>query len=150
MNSVMKLATVNPRRSALMSRIRMRDTKPELVVRKTVHRLGYRFRIHKRDLVGKPDLVFSRLRKIIFVHGCFWHQHAGCKYARKPKTGREYWLPKLAGNVARDRRVRGALQADGWRILTLWECELRDIAKLEGRLARFLSRPFCSNRRLRL
>jgi DNA mismatch endonuclease, patch repair protein len=123
---------------ARMSRIRKRDTAPELVVRRSVHRLGYRFRLHRNDLPGTPDLVFPRLRKVIFVHGCFWHQHScrlGCKV---PQTRQDYWLPKLERNVARDREAAAALVAAGWQILIIWECEIGNLGVLEERLRSFL------------
>ena len=112
-------------RSALMRRIRKVDTKPELTVRRIAHRLGYRFRLHRRDLPGTPDLVFPRLRKIIFVHGCFWHQHDCRLGAKQPSTNAAYWLPKLARNVERDRLARRLLADDGWGILVIWECQTR-------------------------
>lgn len=121
-----------------MRRIRKRDTKPELMVRQIAHALGFRFRLYRRDLPGTPDLVFPRLRKIIFVHGCFWHQHAGCRLARLPRSRPEYWLPKLERNVERDQQAEAALKAAGWRVLTLWECELRDPSLLRDRIHRFL------------
>lgn len=121
-----------------MRRIRKRDTKPERLVRQIAHAMGFRFRLYRRDLPGTPDLVFPRLRKIIFVHGCFWHQHAGCRLARLPRSRPEYWQPKLQRNVERDQQAEAALRALGWRILTLWECELRDASLLRDRIHRFL------------
>ena len=112
-------------RSAHMRRIRKVDTKPELIVRRIAHRLGYRFRLHRRDLPGTPDLVFPRLRKVIFVHGCFWHQHDCHLGAKQPSTNAAYWLPKLARNVERDRLARKRLEDDGWRVLVIWECQTR-------------------------
>jgi DNA mismatch endonuclease (patch repair protein) len=121
-----------------MAKIRKRDTKPELVVRRCAHRLGYRFRLHRADLPGTPDLVFPALRKVILVNGCFWHQHT-CRLGRKaPRTRQEYWLPKLARNVARDRLVRAELQQRGWSVLVVWECEPRDPEALAPRLHAFL------------
>jgi DNA mismatch endonuclease (patch repair protein) len=122
-----------------MSRIRKRDSKPEMIVRRVAHRLGYRFRLNRRDLPGTPDLVFPRLKRIVFVHGCFWHQHSGCRHANVPNTRPEYWLPKLARTKGRDAKAELALAAMGWEVLTLWECELRDIARLERQLRRFLT-----------
>lgn len=122
-----------------MARIRKAHTKPELVVRRTAHRLGYRFRLHRRDLPGCPDLVFPRLRKAIFVHGCFWHRH-GCTLSGKlPKTRTEYWLPKLARNAERDEQATSALLASGWSVLTVWECETRDPSALEKAVSNFLT-----------
>jgi len=121
-----------------MARIRKKDTKGELVVRRLAHRLGYRFRLHRRDLPGTPDLVFVSRRKAIFVHGCFWHRH-GCRLAgRVPRTRREYWGPKLDRNVERDRAAEAALLALGWRALTIWECEVGDPVALAHRLRTFL------------
>jgi DNA mismatch endonuclease (patch repair protein) len=125
---------VDPRRSELMSRIRSGDTKPELAVRKLLHALGLRFRLHRRDLPGKPDIVLPRFRTVIFVHGCFWHQHPGCKLASDPKSRREYWIPKLAGNVRRDTLAQAALRASGWRVEVIWECESRKPAMLAWRV----------------
>ena len=127
-----------PELSARMSRIRKTDTKPEMVVRRLAHGMGYRYRLHRRDLPGTPDLVFSQLRKIIFVHGCFWHQH-DCHIGRKkPSTNPDYWLPKLARNVERDRVVRTRLQEEGWRILVIWECEIQASANLKEVVRTFL------------
>jgi DNA mismatch endonuclease (patch repair protein) len=125
-------------RSGHMRRIRKRNTKPELAVRRAAHALGVRFRLHRRDLPGTPDLVFPRHRKVIQVHGCFWHQHKGCKLARQPKSRLDYWLPKLARNIERDHATRAALEAAGWACLVVWECETQDIRGLEGILRRFL------------
>jgi len=123
-----------------MSRVRSRDTKPELLVRKLVHGLGYRYRLHRKDLPGKPDLVFGPRRKVILVHGCFWHGHddPNCKLARAPKSRVEFWGPKLARNRERDREVERRLNESGWEALTLWECELGDRPGLECRVRTFL------------
>lgn len=126
-------------RSAHMRRIRKVDTKPELVVRRTAHRLGYRFRLHRRDLPGTPDLVFPRLRKIIFVHGCFWHQHDCRLGSKRPSTNPEYWLPKLARNVERDRHARKRLADEGWSVLVIWECETKAPDRLERLIKGFLA-----------
>jgi DNA mismatch endonuclease (patch repair protein) len=126
-------------RSEHMRRIRKTDTKPEVRVRRVAHALGYRFRLHRRDLPGTPDLVFPRLRKAILVHGCFWHQHEGCRLARMPKARPEYWKPKLERNRARDKEARRALEAAGWRVLTIWECETTDLEALSERVGGFLS-----------
>ena len=112
-------------RSAHMRRIRKTDTMPELFVRRAAHRLGYRFRLHHRDLPGTPDLAFPRLRKVILVHGCFWHQHPGCRLASQPKSRLDYWLPKLARNVYRDGLARKQLEDDGWGVLVIWECQTK-------------------------
>jgi len=127
-------------RSRNMAAIRGRDTKPELIVRRLVHRLGYRFRLHRRDLPGRPDLVLPRHRVVIFVHGCFWHQH-DCRYGRVvPATRAEFWKNKRDENAARDVRNLSALRSDGWRVAIIWECWTRDVIDLETRLRSFLSR----------
>jgi DNA mismatch endonuclease, patch repair protein len=122
-----------------MRRIRKVDTKPEFVVRRAAHRLGYRFRLHRRDLPGTPDLVFPRLRKVIFVHGCFWHQHTGCKLARAPKSRLDYWLPKLRRNQQRDSDAEARLQRLGWDVLVIWECEATE-AKVANPISSFLAK----------
>jgi DNA mismatch endonuclease (patch repair protein) len=126
------------RRSENMRRIKSKDMKPEVMVRKSAHSLGYRFRLHRRDLPGKPDLVFPRLKKAIFVHGCFWHLHDDCREGRLPSTNLAYWKPKLEGNVERDALNMARLQAAGWRTLVVWECETTDAAQLTSRLDAFL------------
>ena len=122
-----------------MSRVREKNTSPELKVRSLVHRLGYRFRLHRKDLPGKPDLVFPSRKKIIFVHGCFWHGHDCARGSRVPKANREYWTAKVARNVARDQRTSGELTAAGWRVETIWECDLKDAAALTDRLRALLA-----------
>lgn len=112
-------------RSEIMRRVRGRDTAPEIAVRSVLHQLGYRFRIHRRDLPGNPDIVLPRWKTSIFVHGCFWHSHIGCSRARIPKTHTDYWKAKLGRNVRRDAQVRRDLAAMGWRVHVVWECELR-------------------------
>lgn len=126
-------------RSRLMSRIRSRDTKPELVVRSLLHRMGYRYRLHRRDLPGTPDIVLPRHRKIIQVQGCFWHGH-GCRISSTPKSRREYWVPKIEANKSRDRQNKGRLRHMGWRVLEIWECETGDSRVLASKLARFMKR----------
>ena len=108
-----------------MSGIRSRDTKPEVFVRKALFKAGFRFRLHRRDLPGSPDVVLPGRRVAVFVHGCFWHAHDGCRYAKTPATRREFWESKLAANVERDTRVREALLSAGWRVLVVWECTTR-------------------------
>lgn len=126
-------------RSYCMSRIRKTDTKPELAVRRIIHRLGYRFRLYRKDLPGCPDIVFPSHRKVIFVHGCWWHRH-NCRYGRRtPKTRPEYWLPKLQANKERYKRDRRKLQSQGWKVLVIWECQLLDSEKLTKKLTNFLS-----------
>lgn len=111
-------------RSERMSRIRSKDTRPELLLRKALHRLGLRYRLHGTGLPGKPDLVFPRYKAVVFVHGCFWHHHTDCKIATTPKSNTTFWLEKFEKNVARDTRVASELEALGWRVFIVWECEL--------------------------
>lgn len=125
-------------RRRCMSAIRGKNTKPELVVRRLVHRMGYRFRLHRKDLPGKPDILLPRHRKIIFVHGCFWHQHPRCRFATRPSTRKKFWAAKLDGNVERDRRNRSALERLGWKVFVVWECQCRSLDTLERRIVRFL------------
>jgi len=126
-------------RSAVMRRVKGRDTRPEMVVRRALTRLGARYRLHRKDLPGSPDVAMPGRRLAVFVHGCFWHGHDCPRGAREPKQNRDYWLAKIARNRARDVRNREALQAMGWRVETVWECELKDAAALEGRLSSLLS-----------
>jgi DNA mismatch endonuclease (patch repair protein) len=121
-----------------MALVRSMDTKPEMTVRSLVHSMGYRYRLHCRDLPGKPDLVFRSRRSVVFVHGCFWHRHEGCSLARLPKSKVEFWAVKLEGNRERDARKVAALQEAGWRVFVVWECELKDKELLAQRLQRFL------------
>lgn len=128
-------------RSWNMSRIRSKNMKPELIVRRLVHSMGYRYRLHRKDLPGKPDLVFSSRKKVIFLHGCFWHQHpdSKCQIVRFPRSGISYWLPKLQKNIARDHEVQKTLQERGWHVLVVWECETKDEPNnLRNRLRAFL------------
>ena len=127
-------------RSQNMAAIRSEDTKPELLVRCLAHRLGFRFRLHRKDLPGSPDLVFVARRKIIFVHGCFWHQHpkSSCLDARHPKSNVNYWSPKLDRNVAREHQSKRTLQLLGWKVLVVWDCETKDAGRLSARLKTFL------------
>lgn len=126
------------RRSWNMSRIRGRDTGPERRVRSMLHRLGFRFTLRRKGLPGKPDIVMPARRTVVFVHGCFWHQHVGCQNAVLPKTRAEFWTAKLTGNTRRDRLNSAALRRLGWRVLVIWECELESEAKLERKLFREL------------
>lgn len=128
-------------RSERMSRVRGKNTKPELAVRRLVHRMGYRYRLHRRDLPGQPDLVFGSRHKIIFVHGCFWHRHEGCRFARLPKSRRSYWIPKLEANRERDEKNVHALHTGGWHVLIVWECELSKQDELAQRIVDFLGPP---------
>jgi len=123
------------RRSEIMSRIGPRDTAPELAVRSMAHRMGFRFRVQKKGLPGRPDLVFARHRLAVFVHGCFWHRHDGCANATMPKTRPDFWQAKFRGNVERDRRNCAQLARLGWRTLIIWECEAEEAARLQSILA---------------
>jgi DNA mismatch endonuclease (patch repair protein) len=125
------------RRSWLMARVKSRDTKPEMLVRRTVHSWGYRYRLHASDLPGKPDIVFRPRRRVIFVHGCYWHGHS-CKYGiAQPKTNREFWEAKLLANRVRDARVQRLLRSEGWKVLIVWECETKK-SSWQQRTRRFL------------
>ena len=123
-----------------MANIRSKGMKPELIVRRLTHSMGYRYRLHRKDLPGKPDLVFPARRKVIFVHGCFWHQHGDpvCKIARRPKSNLDYWLPKLQRNVERDAEHHDRLSALGWQVLVIWECEVKIAVGLPERIEEFL------------
>lgn|SRR5579875_3229334 len=125
-------------RSERMALIRSKDTKPELAIRSLIHRMGYRYRLHAKQLPGRPDLVFAGRSKIIFVHGCFWHLHQNCFNNRPPKSKQEYWKPKLDRNAKRDLEVRRKLQRLGWKVLVVWECELGNIERLAKRIKAFL------------
>lgn len=127
------------KRSAVMRRVKGRDTSPELVVRRALTRLGARYRLHRKDLPGAPDIVMPGRRLAIFVHGCFWHGHDCPRGARVPKQNRDYWVAKVGRNAARDARSAEALAASGWRVEVIWECELRDLAALDERLSRLLA-----------
>lgn len=129
---------ISAERSRIMASVRGKDTKPEMTVRRLAHALGYRFRLHRRDLPGRPDIVFPARKKVIFVHGCFWHQHRGCRKATIPKTRREFWQAKLTKNEARDGRMIVALEAIGWAALVIWECQTRDAESLARTLRSYL------------
>jgi DNA mismatch endonuclease, patch repair protein len=126
------------RRSENMRRIRSQNTSPEMAVRKLLHGHGYRYRLHVRDLPGKPDLVFPARRCVLMIHGCFWHGHKGCRESRMPKTNQEYWVPKLEKNYARDRGHLRALRRLGWRVMVVWECQVEKLSWIESKLIRFL------------
>jgi len=128
-----------------MKAVKSRDTTPERVVRSLLHSLGYRFRLHRQDLPGTPDIVLPGRHSVIFVHGCFWHAH-GCRIGKPPKSRLDYWLPKLKANQNRDLRKRNDLQAAGWRVLVVWQCELRNIEALTATLQLFLGRAPGSDR----
>ena len=121
-----------------MGQVKSKGMKPEMQVRRLLHRLGYRYRLHRTDLPGRPDLVFPARHKIVFVNGCFWHYHSGCPRVRIPATNRDYWLAKLERNRARDERNLGLLEESGWAVTTVWECQLRDLATTTERLIAFL------------
>jgi DNA mismatch endonuclease (patch repair protein) len=127
------------KRSEIMSLVKGKNTTPELAVRKIVFGLGYRYRLHAKELPGRPDLVFRAKRKVLFVHGCFWHGH-GCAKGRAPKSRQEYWLPKIATNRRRDAKQIASLEAAGWKALVIWQCELRSEARLIGKIDRFLKK----------
>jgi len=122
-----------------MSRIPGKDTTPEMRVRSMLHGMGYRFRLHRKDLPGKPDVVFVSRRVALFVHGCFWHRHTGCKNCTTPTSNQKFWLSKLEGNAARDKKIRRDLSKLGWKTSVIWECQTEDKHRLEDTLTRFVS-----------
>lgn len=126
--------------SRVMRGVRGKDTKPEMIVRKVVHSLGYGFRLHRADLPGTPDLVFPRFSSVIFVHGCFWHDHHCQNGRRRPKANREFWVSKINGNHTRDVRNFRKLRRMGWHVMAIWECQLKNIETLKQRISRFLSK----------
>ena len=127
-------------RSRMMAAVGQKNTKPEVLLRRLLHRDGLRFRLHRRGLPGRPDIVLARYRAVVFVHGCFWHRHPGCRRATTPRTRVEFWQEKFEANLARDRRVADALRADGWRVFTVWECGLKaDAVGLASRLSSDIS-----------
>jgi len=128
------------KRAQVMAQIKSRNTKPERMVRSLLHRMGYRFRLHRSDLPGKPDIVLPRYQAVVFVHGCFWHRHQDCKYAYTPKSRTEFWINKLELNRLRDQKNAEALRAQGWRVFVLWECELKSIEQVVQKLDSFLKR----------
>jgi DNA mismatch endonuclease (patch repair protein) len=125
-------------RSVVMSKVRSKDTKPELTIRYIIHKAGYRYRLHKKSLPGKPDLVFASLRKIINVNGCFWHGHS-CKAGRIPKSNVQFWINKIEANKARDRKNMRKLNRLGWSVKTIWECQTKDEVRVKNRLLRYLT-----------
>jgi DNA mismatch endonuclease, patch repair protein len=126
------------RRSANMRAIRSKGMKPEMIVRRLAYALGYRYRLHRKDLPGKPDLVFIGRRKAIFVHGCFWHQHPDCREGRPPGSNTDYWTPKLSRNIERDVENERKLRESGWQVMTIWECETKNADDLKHRIMAFL------------
>lgn len=138
--------TLSPiERSERMSRIRSKDTGPEVTVRRMLHRRGYRFRLHRRDLPGRPDIVLPKYQSVIFVHGCFWHRHpdSNCRLARFPKSRRDFWEPKFTANQERDFRNQIKLQESGWRVLVVWECELSNKEQLENKISVWIEEGAC-------
>lgn len=125
-------------RSDIMRRIKSRDTSPEMTVRRLVHGMGYRYRLHVKELPGSPDLVFPGRRKVIFVHGCFWHRHPKCRFSTTPKTRVAYWQEKFEKNIARDKRNLKELKKNRWKFLVIWQCEIKDKNSLKKRIACFL------------
>lgn len=121
-----------------MSQVKGRDTAPEKAVRSMLHAMGYRFRLHDKRLPGKPDIVLPRHHKVIFVHGCFWHGHQGCNRSKRPKSNVDFWNRKIDGNIRRDIETRGKLRKAGWKVLTVWQCQIRDNEMLETRLGNFM------------
>jgi len=126
-------------RSKIMSRIRSKDTHPEIMVRKILHRMGYRFRLHVDNLAGTPDIVLPRHRKVIFVHGCVWHGHPGCNKSKRPSSRKDFWNKKINKNIERDRKAIEELSSSGWKVLTIWECQTRKKKELEDILKNFLN-----------
>jgi DNA mismatch endonuclease, patch repair protein len=133
------MTSTTEQRSRMMAGIKAKNTKPEMVVRRAIHAMGYRFRLHRRDLPGTPDIVLPRLNKVVLVHGCFWHRHAGCKYAYMPRSNVTFWSGKFDANVRRDRAAVEALKSMRWDVLTIWECETRDSKRLITLLRSFLA-----------
>jgi len=133
-------------RSMVMRKVRQENTAPEMIVRRALHRMGYRFRLHRRDLPGRPDIVLTKHKAVVFVHGCFWHGHPGCRRAARPASNAAFWNDKLDRNIERDRKVVAALERAGWRVLIVWECDAKGGNLLEGALKAFLSGTYQGNR----
>lgn len=134
--------TLSPEeRSKRMSKVRSKNTGPELIVRRLLHALGYRYRLYCKTVVGHPDIVFKGRRKAVFVHGCFWHRHEGCPNCRLPKSRLDFWQPKLTANQMRDSKIQEALRQLGWEVVVVWECETRDLGLLQTKLTQFLGPP---------
>lgn len=131
------MTSVDPKRSALMARVKGKNTKPELIVRRLLFAMGLRYRVHRKGLPGSPDIVFPGRRRVIFVHGCFWHRHAGCRLASTPKTRVDFWQTKFDANLARDSSNIDALESLGWSVLIVWQCETRDLGTLSEKLKSF-------------
>lgn len=126
------------KRSKIMRNIKSKDTRPEMAVRRLIYSMGYRYRLYGKGLPGKPDLVFRKKQRVLFIHGCFWHQHEGCKKSHIPRSNLDYWLPKLEKTKIRDKEHLQNLENDGWQVLVIWECQLKDIEGLEHRIRAFL------------
>jgi len=129
------------KRSQIMSKIKGKDTKPEKVVRSLLHQMGYRFRLHRRDLPGNPDIVLPKYKKAIFVHGCFWHGHDGCPRSKRPNTNKKFWNEKLSKNIKRDKRNQNELRKLGWQPLVVWQCQIKDIENLNEEIIQFINKP---------
>jgi DNA mismatch endonuclease, patch repair protein len=130
-------------RSKVMAKVRGRDTQPEMRVRKAAHALGLRFRLHRKELPGSPDIVFASRKTVVFVHGCFWHSHSGCKRASMPQTKQEFWSTKLSRNIKRDQTAISTLENAGWHVEVIWECETKNASALASRLAGIVCRLKC-------
>ncbi len=128
-------------RSMNMAAIRAKDTLPEMKVRSLIHSLGYRYRLHRKDLPGKPDIVLRKYKTVIFVHGCFWHHHKNCKRANWPKSNQEYWIPKIKRNVERDKKHTKELKKLGWKVITIWECETKNTEGIVKKIDKGLNNP---------
>jgi DNA mismatch endonuclease, patch repair protein len=137
-NSLVMDRLSQERRSFLMSRVRSKNTTPEMRIRRMVFAMGFRYRIHDAKLPGRPDLVFSGRRKVLFVNGCFWHGHAKCRYGKLPKTRKAFWSAKILRNRERDRQAVAALRKSGWKVLTVWQCEIKKALLLEKKIYEFL------------
>ena len=129
---------VSEQRSRNMSAIKSKNTKPEIAVRKLLHSMGYRFRLHRKDLPGSPDIVLPKYKTVIFVHGCFWHRHENCKYASTPKTRKEFWESKFKANLKRDKEIQEKIKNIGWQSVVIWECETKNIDDLREKLIDFI------------
>ena len=129
---------VSEQRSRNMSAIKSKNTKPEIAVRKLLHSMGFRFRLHRKDLPGSPDIVLPKYKTVIFVHGCFWHRHENCKYASNPKTRKEFWESKFKANVKRDKEIQEKIKNIGWQSVVIWECETKNIDDLKEKLIDFI------------
>lgn len=127
------------KRSLIMSKIKGKDTKPEKIVRSILHRMGYRFRLHRKDLPGNPDIVLSKHKKVIFVHGCFWHGHKDCPRAKRPSTNKKFWNEKLTKNIDRDKKNQEKLQQAGWTPLVIWQCQIKEDQGIKEKLSEFFS-----------